>query len=206
MPLNITTGSLSAKGFGFTNLGIVKLTTGAEQEIFATSLGSRSSAIQLANGNIVTGSYIQSNNNQGLRYKSLTVINSTAVYGAEQTVGYSNCGGGSYNDTSLSSGFIVSGRQMSHAEDGTNSYTGFGTLYYKSFTLNYYNTLSFSGASTTSVVQSGSWTDVPSTSVTNSSTVNICTGQAYFVGSGACGRLTYANINHFLYYRTLTVS
>jgi hypothetical protein len=206
MPLNITTGSLSAKGFGFTNLGLVKLTTGAEQEIFATSLGSRSAAIQLANGNIVTGSYIQSSNNQGLRYKALTVINSTAVYGSEQTINYNNCGGGSYNDTSLSSGSIVSGRQISHAEDGTNSYTGFGNLYYKTFDLTYKNTLSWSGASTTSVVQSGSWTDVPSTSVTNSPTVNICTGQAYFVGSGACGRLTYASINHFLYYRTLTVS
>ena len=206
MPLNITTGSLSAKGFGFTNLGLVFLTTGSEQEIYATSLGSRSSAIQLADGNIVTGSYIQSNNNQGLRYKALTVINSTATYGAEQSVNYANCGGGSYNATDLSSGYIVSGRQISHAEDGTNSYTGFGNLYYKSFGLSYKNTLSWSASSTTSVVQSGSWTDVPSTSVTKSPTVNICTGQAYFVGSGSCGRLTYSNINHFLYYRTLTVS
>jgi len=123
MPLNITTGSLSAKGFGFTNLGLVRLTTGAEQEIFATSLGSRSAAIQLANGNIVTGSYIQSSNNQGLRYKALTVINSTAVYGSEQTASYNNCFGGT-NATDLASGNIVSGRQMSHAEDGTNSYTG----------------------------------------------------------------------------------
>ena len=205
MPLNITTGSLSAKGFGFTNLGLVRLTTGAEQEIFATSLGSRSAAIQLANGNIVTGSYIQSSNNQGLRYKALTVINSTAVYGSEQTANYNNCFGGT-NATDLSSGFIVSGRQMSHAEDGTNSYTGFGNLYYKSFDLTYKNTLSWSGSSTTPVVQSGGWTDVPSTSVTNSPTVNICTGQSYFVGGGNCGRLTYSSINHFLYYRTLTVS
>lgn len=202
MPLNITTGSLSAKGFGFTNLGIVRLTTGAEQTASVTA----STAITLSDGNIVTGSYISSAYPaaQSLRYKALTVINSTAVYGSQQTVSYSNCGGGSYNDTSLSSGFIVSGRQIS--EDGENRYTGFGELYYKSFTLSYYNTLSWSGASTTSVVQTGNWTDVPSTSVTNSATVNICTGQAYFVGSGSCGRLNYANINHFLYYRTLTVS
>ena len=202
MPLNITTGSLSAKGFGFTNLGIVRLTTGAEQ----TASVSASTAITLANGNIVTGSYISSAYPaaQSLRYKALTVINSTAVYGSQKTVSYSNCVGGSYNDTSLSSGFIVSGRQIS--DDGENRYTGFGELYYKSFTLSYYNTLSWSGASTTSVVQTGDWTDVPSTSVTNSATVNICTGQAYYVGSGSCGRLNYANINHFLYYRTLTVS
>lgn len=206
MPLNITTGAASAKGFGFTNLGLVRLTTGAEQEIFATSLGSRSAAIQLANGNIVTGSYIQSNTNQGLRYKSLTIINSTAVYGSEQTASYNNCSGGSNNATNLASGNIVSGRQMAHAEDSTNSYTGIGILYYKTFNLTYKNTLSWSGSLTTSVVQSGSWTDVPSTSVTNSATVNICTGQSYFVGSGNCGRLTYADINHFLYYRTLTVS
>jgi hypothetical protein len=202
MPLNITTGSLSAKGFGFTNLGLVRLTTGAEQTASVTA----STAIQLADGNIVTGANISSAfpAAQSLRYKALTVINSTAVYGSQQNVSYSNCGGGSYNATSLSSGNIVSGVQIS--EDGENRYTGSGNLYYKSFTLNYYNTLSWSGASTTSVVQTGQWTDVPGTTVTNSASVNICTGQAYFVGSGACGRLNYANINHFLYYRTLTVS
>jgi len=202
MPLNITTGSLSAKGFGFTNLGLVRLTTGAEQTASVTA----STAIQLANGNIVTGANISSAfpAAQSLRYKALTVINSTAVYGSQQTVNYANCGGGSYNATSLSSGNIVSGVQIS--EDGENRYTGSGNLYYKSFTLNYYNTLSWSGASTTTVVQTGEWTDVPGTTVTNSASVNICTGQAYFVGSGSCGRLNYANINHFLYYRTLTVS
>jgi len=202
MPLNITTGSLSAKGFGFTNLGLVRLTTGAEQTASVTA----STAIQLANGNIVTGANISSAfpAAQSLRYKALTVINSTAVYGSQQTVNYANCGGGSYNATSLSSGNIVSGVQIS--EDGENRYTGIGNLYYKSFTLNYYNTLSWSGASTTTVVQTGEWTDVPGTTVTNSASVNICTGQAYFVGSGSCGRLNYANINHFLYYRTLTVS
>jgi hypothetical protein len=202
MPLNITTGSLSAKGFGFTNLGIVRLTTGAEQTASVTA----STAIQLANGNIVTGANISSAfpAAQSLRYKALTVINSTAVYGLQQTVSYNNCGGGSFNATSLSSGNIVSGVQIS--EDGENRYTGIGNLYYKSFDLTYKNTLSWSGASTTSVVQTGQWTDVPSTSVTNSATVNICTGQAYFVASGNCGRLNFANIDHFLYYRTLTVS
>lgn len=206
MPLITTTGSLSAKGFGFTTQGIVRLTTGVQQEIFATNLGSRSSPIQLADGNIVTGAYIQSSDNQGLRYRSLTIINSTAVYGAQQEVTYSNCGGNSNNATELSSGNIVSGRQISHAEDGTNAYTGFGALFYKTFNLTYKNTLSWSGSLTSSVVQSGSWTDIPSTAVTNSATVNICTGQSYFVGGGNCGRLTFANINHFLYYRTLTVS
>jgi hypothetical protein len=202
MPLNITTGSLSAKGFGFTNLGLVRLTTGAEQTASVTA----STAIQLANGNIVTGANISSAYPaaQSLRYKALTVINSTAVYGTEQTVNYANCGGGSYNATDLASGNIVSGVQIS--EDGENRYTGFGNLYYKSFGLTYKNTLSWSGSSTTTVVQTGEWTNVPSTTVTNSPTVNICTGQAYFVGSGSCGRMNYANINHFLYYRTLTVS
>jgi hypothetical protein len=202
MPLNITSGAATVKGFGFTNLGLVRLTTGAEQTASVTA----SPAIQLANGNIITGSNISSAYPaaQSLRYKALTVINSTAVYGSEQSIGYANCGGGSYNATDLASGYILSGRQMS--EDGENRYTGSGAVYYKSFGLTYKNTLTWSASSTTSVVQSGSWTDVPSTSVTNSPTVNICTGQAYFVGSGACGRLNYANINHFLYYRTLTVS
>jgi hypothetical protein len=198
MPLNITTGSLSAKGFGFTNLGIVRLTTGAEQ----TASVSGSTLIQLANGNIMTGSNINSNGAQDIRYKTLTVINSTAAYGTQQNVNYANCGGGSYNDTDLSSGFIVSGRVINI--DGT--YSGFGDLYYKSFGLTYKNTLSWSASSLTSTAQTTQWTDVPGTTVTNSASVNICTGQAYFVGSGACGRLTYSNINHFLYYRTLTVS
>lgn len=202
MPLNITTGSLAAKGFGFTNLGIVKLTTGSEQ----TASVSGSTAITLADGNIVTGAYISSAYNaaQSLRYKALTIINSTAVYGAQQNVSYGNCGGGSYNATALSSGYIVSGVQIS--DDGENRYTGYGNLYYKSFDLSYKNTLTWGSTSTTSTVQTQQWTDVPGTTVTNSASVNICTGQAYYVGSGSCGRLNYANINHFLYYRSLTVS
>ena len=198
MPLNITTGAASAKGFGFTNLGLVRLTTGSEQ----TASVSGSTAIQLASGNIITGSNINSGGSQDIRYKTLTIVNSTATYGSEQTASYANCGGGSYNDTDLSSGQIATGRQIS--QDGT--YSGYGALYYKSFGLTYKNTLSWSASSLTSTAQSGSWTDVPSTSVTNSATVNICTGQRYYVGGGACGRLTYASINHQLYYRTLTVS
>ena len=198
MPLNITTGAASAKGFGFTNLGLVRLTTGSEQ----TASVSGSTAIQLASGNIITGSYIDSNGSQAIRYKTLTIVNSTATYGSEQAASYENCGGGSYNDTDLSSGLIATGRFI----ELNNTYSGYGALYYKSFGLTYKNTLSWSVSSLTSTVQTGNWTDVPSTSVTNSATVNICTGQRYFVGSGACGRLNYASINHQLYYRTLTVS
>jgi hypothetical protein len=200
MPLNITTGAASAKGFGFTNLGLVRLTTGSEQTASVTG----STAIQLASGNIMTGSNINSSSAQSIHYKTLTVLNSTATYGSEQTASYENCGGGSYNSTDLSSGLIATGRYLS--DDGESRYTGYGALYYKSFGLTYKNTLSWSSSSLTSTAQSGSWTDVPSTSVTNSATVNICTGQSYFVGSGACGRMTYASINHQLYYRTLTVS
>jgi hypothetical protein len=198
MPLNITTGAASAKGFGFTNLGLVRLTTGTQQ----TASVSGSTAIQLASGNIITGSYIDSNGSQAIRYKTLTIVNSTATYGSEQAASYENCGGGSYNDTDLSSGLIATGRFI----ELNNTYSGYGALYYKSFGLTYKNTLSWSVSSLTSTVQTGNWTDVPSTSVTNSATVNICTGQRYFVGSGACGRLNYASINHQLYYRTLTVS
>jgi hypothetical protein len=198
MPLNITTGAASAKGFGFTNLGLVRLTTGAEQ----TASVSGSTAIQLASGNIITGSNINSSGSQAIRYKTLTIVNSTATYGSEQAASYENCGGGSYNDTDLSSGLIATGRYI----ELNNTYSGYGALYYKSFGLTYKNTLSWSVSSLTSTVQTGNWTDVPSTSVTNSATVNICTGQRYFVGSGACGRLNYASINHQLYYRTLTVS
>jgi hypothetical protein len=200
MPLNITTGAASSKGFGFTNLGLVRLTTGAEQTASVTG----STAIKLASGNIMTGSLINSNSAQSIRYKTLTVLNSTATYGSEQTASYDNCGGGSYNSTDLSSGLIATGRDL--ADDGESRYSGYGSLYYKSFGLTYKNTLSWSSSSLTSTVQTNQWTDVPSTSVTNSATVNICTGQRYFVGSGSCGRLTYASINHQLYYRTLTVS
>jgi hypothetical protein len=198
MPLNITTGAASAKGFGFTNLGLVRLTTGTQQ----TASVSGSTLIQLADGNIMTGSNINSGGAQDIRYKALTIVNSTATYGTQQNANYQNCGGGSYNDTDLSSGFIVSGRVINI--DGT--YSGYGDLYYKSFGLTYKNTLSWSSSSLTTTAQSTQWTDVPNTTVTNSATVNICTGQRYFVGSGACGRLNYASINHQLYYRTLTVS
>lgn len=198
MPLNITTGAASAKGFGFTNLGLVRLTTGAEQ----TASVSGSTAIQLASGNIITGSLIDSNGAQSIRYKTLTIVNSTATYGSQQSADYTNCGGGSYNDTDLSSGLVATGRYI----ELNGTYSGYGSLYYKSFGLTYSNSISWSASSLTSTVQTNQWTDVPSTSVTNSVTVNVCTGQRYYVGSGACGRLNYASINHQLYYRTLTVS
>jgi len=200
MPLNITTGALSARGFGFAGNGLVRFTTGAEQ----TASVSGTTTISLADGNIMTGSLINSSSAQSIRYKALTVSNSVGLYGASQTSSYANCDGGSYNTTELSSGYIGSGRYL--VDDGEGRYTGSGAFYYKSFSLSYYNTLSWSSSSLTSVVQSNQWTDVPSTSVTNSTTVNICTGQTYYVGSGRCGRLTYADINHQIYYRTLTVS
>jgi hypothetical protein len=204
MPL-ITAGALSARAFGFAGRGIVTLSTGTVQEISATSLGSRSATITLADGNIVTGSYIHSNNNQALRYRSLSVENSTAVFGAQQVWSRGTCGGETIA-LSLAAGNIISGRQMAHAEDGTNSYTGSINLYYKTLTLSYYNTLVWGGETTTSVVQSGTWVDIPGTEVTKGSAVNICTGQSYYVGGGRCGRLSYSSINHFLYYRSFTVS
>jgi hypothetical protein len=204
MPL-ITAGALSARAFGFAGRGIVTLTTGTVQEISATSLGSRSATITLADGNIVTGSYIHSNSNQALRYRSLSIQNSTAVYGSVETYSRSTCGGETIA-LNLAEGNIISGRQMAHAEDGTNSYTGSINLYYKTLTLSYYNTLVWGNSTTSSTVQSGTWVDIPGTEVTKGSTVNICTGQSYTVGGGACGRLSYSSINHFLYYRSLTVS
>ena len=205
MPLNITRAISSIRACGFGGQGIVSLTTGSVQEIFATNLGSRSATITLADGNIVTGSYIHSNDNQGLRYRSLTAKNSTLVYGSQQVFSRGTCGGETIA-VSLAAGNVVNGRQMSHAEDGTNSYSGGLNLYYKTLTLSYSNTLVWGSDTTTAVVQSGSWVDVPSTAVTDGSSVNIMTGQSYFVGGGSCGRMSYASINHFLYYRSLTVS
>jgi hypothetical protein len=204
MPL-ISTGALSARAFGFVGRGIVTLTTGSVQEIFATSLGSRSATITLADGNIVTGSYIHSNNNQGLRYRSITANNSTLVYGSQQVFSRGTCGGETIA-VSLAEGNVVNGRQMSHAEDGTNSYVGNLNLYYKTLTLSYSNTLVWGSATASSTVQSGSWVDVPSTLVTKGSTVNMMTGHSHFVGGGSCGRMSYSNINHFIWYRSLTVS
>lgn len=199
------TGVTAMVAAGAYGRGIVTLTTGSVQEISATSLGSRSATITLADGNIVTGSYINSIENQALRYRSLSVQNSTSVYGSEQTYTRSTCGGETIA-LSLAAGSIISGRQMSHAEDGTNSYTGSLNLYYKTLTLSYYNTLVWGNETTSSIVQSGTWIDIPDTEVTNGFTVNICTGQSYFVGSGSCGRMSYASINHFLYYRSFTIS
>lgn len=204
MPL-ISTGALSARAFGFAGNNIVRLTTGTVQEIFATSLGSRSAAITLADGNIVTGSYIHSSNNQGLRYRSITVDNSSLIYGSQQTFSYNTCGGETIA-LNLAEGNVISGRKMIHAEDGTNSYTGSLELYYKTLTFSYTNSLAWGSATQSSTVQSGSWVDIPNTDVTKGSTVNIMTGQSYYVGSGNCGRMTYASINHFLWYRSLTVS
>lgn len=201
MPLLSRRGSLAAISFGFRGLGLARITTGSVQSVSASP---RSGTISLADGNIVTGSNIHSTNGQTLYYRSLTMLNGyVPSYGAIQTASQSYCGAGTIN-LPLSAGEIASGRQISHAEDGTNSYTNNGTIQYKSFSIPG-ATISFGGQQESSTVQSGSQTDIPGTGVTVSATVNICTGWRYDGAGGACGRLNYGNINHRLFYRTLTI-
>jgi hypothetical protein len=203
MPLNTTTWVSSIKACGFGGQGLIKITTGGEQSISQTP--TRSSAITLADGVIVTGSRIDVNNGHTLYYKTITFSNTIPSYGGAQTASASNCGGGTI-DLPLTAGQIASGRQISHAEDGTNSYTNNGTIYYKTFTLLNFNTLTWGSQQESPTVQNQGITTIPGTSVTDGSTVNICTGWRYDGGGGACGRLSYGSINHRCYYRSLTVS
>jgi hypothetical protein len=203
MPLNTTTWVSSIKACGFGGQGLIKITTGGEQSISQTP--TRSSAITLADGVIVTGSRIDVNNGHTLYYTTITFSNTIPSYGGAQTASASNCGGGTI-DLPLTAGQIASGRQISHAEDGTNSYTNNGTIYYKTFTLLNFNTLTWGSQQESPTVQNQGITTIPGTSVTDGSTVNICTGWRYDGGGGACGRLSYGSINHRCYYRSLTVS
>ena len=203
MPLSNTSFANSKRAYGFGGLSLIKITTGAEQTISQTP--SRSSAITLADGVIVTGSRIDVNNGHTLYYKTITFSNTIPSYGGAQTASASNCGGGTI-DLPLSAGQIASGRQMSHAEDGTNSYTNQGTIYFKPFTLLNYTTLSWGSQQESPTVQNLGITTIPGTTVTDGSTVNICTGWRYDGGGGSCGRLSYGSINHRCYYRSLTVS
>ena len=203
MPLNSTSWISSIKACGFGGQGLIKITTGSEQSISQTP--SRSSAITLADGVIVTGSRIDVNNGHTLYYKTIAFSNTIPSYGGAQTASASNCGGGTI-DLPLTAGQIASGRQISHAEDGTNSYSNNGTIYFKPFTLSNFNTLTWGSQQESPTVQNQGITTIPGTSVTDGSTVNICTGWRYDGGGGACGRLSYGSINHRCYYRSLTVS
>ena len=203
MPLSNTSFTSSKRAYGFGGQGIIKITTGAEQNISQTP--TRSSAITLADGVIITGSRIDVNNGHTLYYKTITFSNTVASYSAAQTASQSNCGGGTI-DLPLSAGQIASGRQIGHAEDGTNSYTNNGTIYFKPFTLLNYTTLSWGAQQESPTVQNQGITTIPGTTVTDGSTVNICTGWRYDGGGGSCGRLSYGSINHRCYYRSLTVS
>lgn len=200
MPLNITSWISSIKACGFGGQGLARITTGSVQSISASP---RSGTISLADGNIVTGSNIHSNNGQTLFYRTLTIANYVPSYGAIQTASQSFCGAATIN-LPLNAGEIASGRQITHAEDGTNSYSNNGTILYKSFSIPG-AIISFGAQQESPTVQSGSQTDIPSTGVTDSTTVNICTGWRYDGGGGACGRLSYSSINHRLFYRTLTI-
>lgn len=200
MPLNITSWISSIKACGFGGQGLARITTGSVQSISASP---RSGTISLADGNIVTGSNIHSNNGQTLFYKSLSISNFNASYGVAQTASQSYCGAATI-DFPLTSGQIASGRQITHAEDGTNSYANNGTIYYKTFSIPG-AIITFGAQQESPTVQSGSQTDVPGTTVTDGTTVNICTGWRYDGGGGACGRLSYSSINHRLYYRSLTI-
>lgn len=203
MPLNITSAISSIKSCGFGGQGIVRITTGAEQSISQSP--TRSSPIILADGNIITGSRIDVNNGHTLYYKTITFSSSIPSYGVEQTASASNCGGGTI-DLPLTAGQIATGRQITHAEDGTNAYANNGTIYYKTFNLLNFNTLSWGTQQESTTVQNLGITTIPGTTVTDGSTVNICTGWRYDGGGGACGRLSTGSINHRCYYRSLTVS
>jgi hypothetical protein len=203
MPLNITSWISSIKASGFGGQGIVKITTGAEQTISQSP--SRSSPITLSDGNIITGSRIDVNNGHTLYYKTITFSSSIPSYGIQQTASASNCGGGTI-DLPLSAGQIATGRQIAHAEDGTNSYGNNGTIYFKPFTLLNFSTLSWGSQLESPTVQNQGITTIPGTTVTDGSTVNICTGWRYDGGGGSCGRVSYGSINHRCYYRSLTVS
>jgi hypothetical protein len=204
MPLNTTTWVSSIKACGFGGQGIVRITTGSQQVISVSP--TRSSAITLADGVIITGSMINSSSGHDLYYKTISFASTIPSYSAQQSTYHGNlCGGGTIN-LPLSAGQIASGRQIPHAEDGTGSYTNDGTIYFKPFTLLNYATLTWGSQLESPTVQSGGVTTIPGTTVTDGSTVNICTGWRYDGGGGACGRLTYGNINHRCYYRSLTVS
>lgn len=204
MPLSNTSFASSKRAYGFGGQGIITITTGVEQAISQSP--TRSSPITLADGVIVTGSRIDVNNGHTLYYKTISFTNTIPSYGAQQsTVNGTLCGGGTIN-LPLSAGQIASGRQIPHTEDGTNSYANDGTIYFKPFTLLNFTTLSWGAQQESPTVQNQGITTIPGTTVTNGSTVNICTGWRYDGGGGACGRLSYGNINHRCYYRSLTVS
>ena len=204
MPLSNTSFASSKRAYGFGGLSIIQITTGSQQVISVSP--TRSSIISLADGNIITGSMINSSSGHDLYYKTISFSNTIPSYSAQQSTYHGNlCGGGTIN-LPLSAGQIASGRQIPHAEDGTGSYTNDGTIYFKPFTLLNFTTLSWGTQQESPTVQSGGVTTIPGTTVTNGSTVNVCTGWRYDGGGGACGRLTYGNINHRCYYRSLTVS
>lgn len=203
MPLNITSFTSPKRAYGFGTQGIITITTGVEQTISVSP--TRSSPITLADGVIITGSMINSNSGHNLYYKTISFANTLPSYSAAQTASQSYCGGATIN-LPLTDGQIASGRQITHAEDGTNSYTNNGTIYYKPFTLLNYTTLSWGAQQQSTTVQTGGITTIPGTTVTNGSTVNVCTGWRYDGGGGSCGRLSYTNINHSCYYKSLTVS
>lgn len=193
-----SSGAITIQNFyGTSNYIAPTFTTGAEQ----TASVSGDAAIQIANGYIVTGAYLDAGGSQALHYKQLTVNNKTGVWGTQSSVGFAYCSN-AYITLNPATPNIMSGRQISI--DGT--YTGWGTGYYKPFSITGAKSVSFGAVQSTTQVGSGTWTDVPSTSVTNASSLNIAVGYQYYIGGGSCARLTYNYIQHQVFYATVTIS
>ena len=169
----------------------VTFTTSGESQATAP-LGS---AVQLASGKIVSG-YYYSNGATGIKYRTLTVTNSSISWGALQSATIGTCSGAgtfSYSDRFFAGVRWVNDGGVKPQES---------TIYRYQPSAGAGKTLYWGGASSTASTNDG-WVSIPGTSVSGATSVNVGTGIYFLLGGGACARNP---TTHKAYYRSISIS
>ncbi len=170
----------------------ILMSTGSESSATA-SLGN---AVQLASGKVATGYYYGSGTN-GLKFRTLTVTSNALNWNSLSTHQMGTCN--TYGE--FEGNFFYGGTRW-HNDDGILPQ---GSHYYKytpSMASGFSESISWGGRSASSTTNGG-WLSVPSSSVTDGTSLNVMTGMSFQLGNGTCARSPYS---HRLYYRSFSIS
>tara|TARA_R110002012_G_scaffold106004_6_gene247170 strand:+ start:4677 stop:5348 length:672 start_codon:yes stop_codon:yes gene_type:complete len=170
----------------------VLMSTSSESSATA-SLGN---AVQLATGKIATG-YYYSSGTTGLKFRTLTVSGNALNWNSLATHSIGTCH--TYGEF-----------EGSHFYGGTRWHNDSGVLpqasnYYKyspSIASGFSESISWGGRSASGHFNSG-WQNVPNSSVTDGTSVNVLTGMSFSLSYNFCGRNPYS---HRIFYRSFSIT
>jgi len=171
----------------------VLMSTGSESSATA-SLGN---AVQLATGKVGTG-YYYSSGTTGLKFRTLTVSGNALNWNSLTTHGIGTC---SQQYGEFEGNFFYGGTRW-HSDGGVLPQASNYYKYTPSIASGFSESISW-GSRTASGTFGSGWQNVPSSSVTDGTSLNVLTGMSFFLSYNFCGRNPY---NHRIYYRSFSIT